>query len=118
LVELDAEQDRIGEAPDDAEVTDPRVVLSRVRGYLRNNADRMRYPEYRRAGLPVTSSWVESLIKEVNYRVKGTEKFWNEQGAESVLAVRAAALCNDDRLAKHLAARPGCPFQRRTTAAA
>lgn len=117
LRELDAEQERIGEAPDDAETTDPRVVLSRARGYLRNNADRMKYPEYRTSGLPVTSSWVESLIKEINYRVKGTEKFWNESGAESVLAVRAAALCDDNRLAKHLAARPGCPFQRRAKAA-
>lgn len=117
LVELDAEQERIGAAPDDAEATDPRVVLARSRGYLRNNTERMKYPEYRRAGLPVTSSWVESLIKEINYRVKGTEKFWNEHGAESVLAVRAAALCDDERLAKHLAARPGCPFQRRSKAA-
>lgn len=117
LAELAVEQERIGEAPEDAEATDERVVLSRVRGYLTNNTDRMKYPEYRRAGLPVTSSWVESLIKEVNYRVKGTEKFWNEHGAESVLAVRAAALCDDDRLAKHLAARPGCRFQRPIRAA-
>lgn len=117
LAEMDREQQRIGEAPEDAEATDPRVVLSRARGYLSNNTERMKYPEYRTAGLPVTSSWVESLIKEINYRVKGTEKFWNEHGAESVLVVRAAALCDDDRLAKHLAARPGCPFQRRAKAA-
>jgi hypothetical protein len=116
LVELDTEQKRIGAAPEDAEVTDPCVVLSRVRGYLRNNADRMKYPEYRKAGLPVTSSWVESLIKEINYRVKGSEKFWNEEGAESVLAVRAAVLCDDERLAKHLATRPGSPFHRRAAA--
>jgi hypothetical protein len=116
LVEMDREQERIGEAPENAEDTDPRVVLGRARGYLRNNVGRMKYPEYRQAGLPVTSSWVESLIKEINYRVKGTEKFWNEYGAESVLAVRAAALCDDERLAKHLAARPGSPFRRRTAA--
>ena len=117
LTEMAREQERIGEPPEDAEATDPREVLARTRGYLRNNAERMKYPEYRKAGLPVTSSWVESLIKEINYRVKGTEKFWNEAGAESVLAVRAAALCDDDRLAKHLAARPGCPFHRANKAA-
>jgi hypothetical protein len=117
LAELDTEQQRIGEPPEVVEATDPRVTLGRARGYLRNNADRMKYPEYRRAGLPVTSSWVESLIKEINYRVKGTEKFWNEHGAESVLAVRAAALCDDERLAKHLAARPGSSFYRRTKVA-
>ena len=118
VAELDAEQQRIGEPPENAEATDPRAVLVRVRGYLANNAGRMNYPEYRRAGLPVTSSWVESLIKEVNYRVKGTEKFWNAAGAENVLAVRAAVLSDDDRLAKHLAARPGCYYQRRTTVTA
>jgi hypothetical protein len=117
LTELDAEQQRIGEATEDGEATDPRVVLGRVRGYLSNNAGRMTYPEYRKAGLPVTSSWVESLIKEINYRVKGTEKFWNGDGAESVLAVRAAALCDDDRLANHLAARPGGQFHRPAKAA-
>jgi hypothetical protein len=84
LRELDAHQERSGEAPEGAEATDPRVVVGRVRGYLRNNVERMKYPEYRKAGLPVTSSWVESLIKEINYRVKGSEKFWNESGAESL----------------------------------
>jgi hypothetical protein len=117
LAEMDREQQRIGEPPEEAEETDARVALARARGYLRNNAERMRYPEYRKAGLPVTSSWVESLIKEVNYRVKGTEKFWNEHGAESVLQVRAAVLSDDDRLAKHLATRPGSAFHRRTDAA-
>lgn len=116
LLAMDREQQRIGEAPEDAEDTDVRVMLSRARGYLRNNVDRMKYPEYRKAGLPVTSSWVESLIKEINYRVKGTEKFWNQDAAENVLAVRAAVLSDDERLAKHLAARPGSPFLRRTAA--
>jgi hypothetical protein len=116
LVEVDREQERIGEPPEDAEDTDACVVLSRARGYSKNNGARMKYPEYRKAGLPVTSSWVESLIEEVNYRVKGTEKCWNEGGAESVLAVRAAVLSDDERLAKHLAARPGSPFYRRTAA--
>lgn len=118
LDEMDQEQERMGQASEDAEATDPRVVLGRVRGYLRNNVDRMKYPEYRRSGLPVTSSWVESLIKEINYRVKGTEKFWNETGAESVLQVRAAVLSDDDRLAKHLDARPGSAFRRTSAKAA
>ena len=34
-------------------------------------------------------------MKEVNYRVKGTEMFWNNpEGAEAILQVRAAALCD------------------------
>ena len=93
---------------------DPRDRLPKTITYLENNQDRMDYPEYRREGLPVTTAWMESLVKEMNYRVKGTEMFWNDpEGAEAILQVRAAALCDDDRLAKHLRTRPGCPFTRR-----
>ena len=35
------------------------------------------------------SSHVESVIKQINYRVKGTEKFWSESGAEAILQLRA-----------------------------
>jgi len=35
------------------------------------------------------SSHVESTIKQINDRVKGTEKFWSEAGAEALLALRA-----------------------------
>ena len=81
--------------------------------YLRNQADKMNYPEYRRQGLPVSSALVESLIKEFNYRVKGTEKFWNRpEGTERILQVRAAVLSGDDRLSKHVHNRPGSPFRR------
>jgi hypothetical protein len=31
-------------------------------------------------GLPVSRSLVESLIKQINHRVKGTEQFWNNGG--------------------------------------
>jgi hypothetical protein len=98
--------------------TDPREILRRTIGYLRNNQERMNYPDYRKQGLPVTSSMVESLIKEVNYRVKGTEKFWdNPEGAETILQLRAAVLSDDDRLQTYLQNRPGNPFRRRATTA-
>ena len=59
----------------------------------------MNYPDYRRWGLPVTSTLMESLIKEMNDRVKGSEKFWNNPaGANHIFAVKAAALSDDDRL--------------------
>lgn len=93
--------------------TDPRSVLEKTIGYLQNNCPRMDYPSYRCQGLPVTSSAVESLIKEVNYRVKGTEKFWNRpEGAERILQLRAAVLSDDNRLVTHLANRPGSAFRR------
>jgi hypothetical protein len=57
---------------------------------------------------------MESLVKELNYRVKGTEMFWNNpDGGEAILQVRAAALCDDDRLVNHLRTRPGYAFTRR-----
>jgi len=94
--------------------TDPRWIVARTLTYLNNNRARMDYPAYRRAGLPVTSSLMESLVKEINHRVKGTEKFWNDgPGGEAILQVRAALLSHDNRLAKHLAARPGCPYHPR-----
>lgn len=93
--------------------TDPREVLRRTIGYLRNNQEHMNYPEYRKQGLPVTSSLVESLIKEINYRVKGTEKFWdNPEGAEAILQLRAAALSDDDRLRTFVLNRPGSATRR------
>ena len=101
------------------EDNDPRQAVTDALRYLTNNRERMDYPQYRRLGLPVTSALMESLVKEVNYRVKGTEKFWNDpSGAEAILQVRAAALCDDDRLATYLANRPGCPYVRRPIATA
>ncbi len=98
----------------DAPDSDPRQILATTINYLENNQDRMKYPEYRQAGLPVTTAWMESLVKEMNYRVKGTEMFWNDpDGAEAILQVRAASLCDDERLAKHLRSRAGCAFTRR-----
>lgn len=116
LEELRQWQSKWGEPPADAPDHDPRVILAKTITYLENNQDRMKYPEYRQAGMPVTTAWMESLVKEMNYRVKGTEMFWNNpEGAEAILQVRAAALCDDERLANHLATRPGCPFTRRPT---
>jgi hypothetical protein len=114
LEELRAWQTRLEEPPSDAPETDPRKILATTIRYLTNNRDRMKYPEYRQAGLPVTTAWMESLVKEINYRVKGTEMFWNDpEGAEAILQVRAAALCDDHRLTHHLRTRPGSPFTRR-----
>ena len=105
---------KLGQPPDETPDHDPRQIAARTVTYLENNQKRMDYPEYRRQGLPVTTAWMESLVKEVNYRVKGTEMFWNDpERAEAIMQVRAAALCDDDRLVKHLRTRPGCPFTRR-----
>jgi len=112
ISELLAEQQRIGEPPPDADEKDPRKIIAAAISYFQNNATRMDYPTYRCEGLPVTSALMESFVKELNRRVKGTEKFWNDgPSGEAILQVRAAALCNDDRLQHHLQNRPGNPFR-------
>ena len=68
--------------------------------YVTNNRERMDYPEYRRLGLPISSAPVESTIKQINRRVKGSEKFWLQGGAEAMLQLRAAQLSQDDRWEK------------------
>ena len=99
----------------DLDDDDPRKSVGDAVRYLQNNASRMDYPRYRQQGLPITTALMESLVKEINYRVKGTEMFWNDPaGAEAILQIRAAALCDDDRLATYLRGRKGRPFVRPT----
>ncbi len=74
--------------------------------YLTNHRERMRYDEYRRQGLPITSNYVESTIKQINRRMKGTEKSWSIS-ANPMLALVA------DRYTETLAVRN---FWRRRTA--
>ena len=93
LEELPHRQTRLGQPPEEASDNDPRLIVATTITYLENNRERMDYPEYRRQGLPVTTAWMESLVKEVNYRAKGTEMFWNDpEGAEAILQVRAGCL--------------------------
>lgn len=114
LEELRHWQTQLGLPPETANENDPRAIVAKSVNYLANNQSRMNYPEYRCQGLPMTTAWMESLVKEINYRVKGTEMFWNNpEGAEAILQVRAAALSDDERLSRHLRTRPGSPFTRR-----
>ncbi len=76
---------------------DKKTVLEETLTYVTNNRERMDYPEYRRLGLPVSSAPVESTIKQINRRMKGSEKFWLTDGAEAILQLRAAQLSDDDR---------------------
>lgn len=109
---LDKGIDPNGPVADDAP---HKPILDAIR-YLTNNRSRMDYPRYRRLGLPVTSAPMESLIKQMNTRVKGTEMFWDDpDGAEAILQIRAAAISDDGRLDDYLKRRPGCQFQRRTS---
>jgi hypothetical protein len=116
MAELQLWQGRIGEPPEGVELDakDPRRLVAEALSYLGNNQSRMDYPRYRKEGLPITSSLVESLVGEFNARVKSRQKYWNRpDGAEAVLQLRAAVLSEDDRLARFFAQRPGNPYRRR-----
>ena len=100
--------------PGDQEIkpNDPYEVIRATIVYLTNNEARMDYPRYRRQGLPICSGLVESLVKQFNRRVKGTEKCWKPAHAEMILQLRAAYLSQDERLDKHCKRRPISPFRR------
>jgi len=89
IAELAQRQAELGVPQEGDGETHPRVIVNTALGYLQNHKDKMNYPEYRRLGLPITSSYVESAVKQFNQRVKGTEKFWTEEGAEALLQLRA-----------------------------
>jgi len=80
-----------------------RETVEETLTYVNNNRQRMNYPEYRCLGLPVSSAPVESTIKQINRRIKGSEKFWLEGGAEAMLQLRAAQLSQDDRWRRYWA---------------
>lgn len=79
--------------------TNPRQIVAQALTYLQNHQSQMKYADYRQQGLPITSSYVESAVKQFNQRVKGTEKFWSEDGAEAILQLRADHLSEDQPLA-------------------
>jgi hypothetical protein len=112
--ELRTWQTTLAPLTDEMAETSPCRVLQSVITYFTNNRSRMDYPGYRLKGLPVTSSLAESLVKQVSKRVKGTEMFWNDgPSGEAILQIRAALLCDDDRLATWLRTRPISPFSPR-----
>ena len=94
-----------GDKSSKEEIKSPEPAMK----YVELNRGKADYPRYRRMGLPVSSSLVESLVKQLNHRVKGTEQFWNDGGLEAVLQVRAAYLSEDERSEKFHERRPRGP---------
>jgi hypothetical protein len=85
--------------------TSPRQIVADALRYLTNQQSRMKYAEYRTQGLPITSSHIESTIKQINRRVKGSEKFW-DQGAEPLLQLAADHLSETEPLRRFWNRRP------------
>lgn len=102
--ELETQQLNLG-LPDDTEEDTPRKRTSETLGYLRNQKSRMNYASYRCQGLPITSCYIESTIKQVNRRVKGTEKFWSS-AAEEILQLTADHISETNRAEAFWKERP------------
>jgi len=98
IVALREHQRQIGKPPADASPSDPRQRVDRALTYYEYHQSRMDYPKYRRLGLPLTSSHIESTIKQINRRVKGSEKFWLRSTSEAVLQLRADYLSDSGPL--------------------
>jgi hypothetical protein len=119
IASLREHQERLGKPPIEASSTDPRERVERALTYYEYHRSRMNYPEYRRLGLPLTSSHIESTIKQINRRVKGTEKFWSQSSSEAVLQLRADYLSDSAPLVsfwlRHQAHQTGANAYAQTT---
>ncbi len=68
--------------------------------YFEQNAETMRYPEYRARGWPVGSGTVESACGRFGLRVKRSCMRWTRRVADSVHTIMAAIFSEDDRWAE------------------
>ena len=98
IAALESRQEELG-LPEKKETGTPRAQVASSLGYLINQRDRMNYAEYRKQGLPLTSSQMESTVKQINRRIKGTEKFWSE-GSDPMLHLVADRLSQTNASAK------------------
>jgi hypothetical protein len=96
ILQLQVRQQELGPPLPEHSDADPRKVVAKSLTYLQNQCLRMNYPEYRRQGLAITSCHIESTVKQLNYRVKGSEMFWTDDGAEALLQL-SADLLSDSR---------------------
>jgi hypothetical protein len=77
------------------DVTNPEVI-EKIRieaGYFERNAERMRYPKFRRQHLFVGSGVIEAGCKTViASRLKKSGMFWTVRGANAIIALRCSHL--------------------------
>ena len=88
------------------ENAESRGVLETNIGYFSRHKAHMNYPEFKRNGWPIGSGGVEGAVKQFNKRVKGSEQFWQEDGVEGILTLRALWLSGDERWKHYWMRRP------------
>lgn len=84
----------------------PRRVLASNVGYFQKHRNHTDYPTYRCKGWPIGSGITESGVKLFGKRVKGTEQFWNVQGAQAILALRSLWLSEDEHSTYYWSGHP------------
>jgi hypothetical protein len=95
FAELEALGQRRGPPPKKAAPSDPRRILATDLEYFRTNRAGLDYPTFRRRGWPTGSSIIESTVKQVGKRVKGTEKLCSLPGVEQTLQVVTHLIADD-----------------------
>jgi hypothetical protein len=101
IAAIKKQSDKKGPPPKGASDSDPRVILHRDVGYFTKNRAEMDYPTYRARGWPIGSGVAEGSVKIFGKRLKGSEKFWNIEGSEEMLALCALYLSEDGRWPEH-----------------
>jgi len=86
---------RAGAPPKRAAETDPRRILANNLHYFQTRRAAMNYPAFRHNGWPIGSGIIESTVKQLGKRVKGTEKHWTLSGVEKTLQVIAQLISDD-----------------------
>jgi len=96
IAELANRSRRLGPPPKSAPDNDPRRIVANNLDYFRTNRRGIDYPRFRKNGWPIGSGIIESAIKQVSKRVKGSEKHWSINGVEETLQVVTHLISEDD----------------------
>ncbi len=76
----------------------PLTEVQQAAGYFRNNAERMRYAEYRALGYPIGSGSVESSANTIIHdRLRRPGRGWKRENGQAMLA--ALSELHSDRFA-------------------
>ena len=114
LRELRRHVRKSGDPPEKCKQDDPRKIVADALRYFTNNAQRMRYDEYRAKAYPIGSGVVESSCRHiVGLRMKRTATMaWREDRAEAMVNLRCLCAGDEwdefwgfDKLWRHINAR-------------
>ncbi len=95
--------------------TETNDILQSVAPQLDAVAKNLLQQVYGEEGLPITSCYLESTVKQMNARVKGAEKFCSPCGGEALLQLRADYLSDNDSMPQFWSRRQRQQTGRRPT---